>query len=376
MKILLVAHAFWPELNGVARVVTLLAESLIKRGCEVTVATQFSPKRKSLHWNGIEIVQFKISGNLVNGMRGEVTNFQEFIKNGNWDIQHHHACQIWGIDALLDWFPTKTRKVVVTPHGFSQLQNSSWENYFLNFKNISPFIDAFTYLSEAGPEGIFLNDLGHNNAHFIPNGIDLQEFNQNFRFNIRWNLGFENKFWMLNVSNHVGSKGHQVLYDLAKLLPDAVISNVGQPIAVEKWHLGKLGLKLPCYYKCKLQQAKITNFHSLELTRPELIDAYHQANIFVMPSEIEAAPLVILEAMAAGLPWVSYNVGNVKELAGGMVVKDKAELFEAVLYLQKNLKERQRLGKEGVEFVRRHFDWELIFDKYWKLYLEIDKTKK
>ena len=372
MKILLISHTFEPELNGVSRVVSMLAESLVSRGCEVTVATQFNATRKSLIWKGVKIEQFKISGNSVVEIKGEVARYQAFIQNGNWDIQHHHACQIWGFDILLDWFPRKNRKIIVTPHGFSQLHNPDWENYFSNFKKLSNSIDAFTCLSEYAEEKTFLENVQVENIKVIQNGVDLEEFAKNSGNNLREKLGFENKFWVLNVSNHVSTKGHKVLHELAHKFPEIMVSNVGKPINVEKWNLGKLGLKLPCYYECELQSVMTPNFHTLNLSRSELISIYKQADIFVMPSDIEAAPLVILEAMAAGLPWVSFDVGNVKELAGGLVVKNKSELFEVVLYLKNNPEICQKLSVEGQDFVRKHHDWKNISEKYWELYIVID----
>ena len=380
MKILLVSHTFEPELNGVSRVVSMLAESLVSRGCEVTVATQFNATRKSLIWKGVKIEQFKISGNAISGIKGEVARYESFIQNGNWDIQHHHACQIWGFDALLDWFSYKNRKIIVTPHGFSQLHNPDWKNYFSSFKKVNTHIDAFTCLSENAKEKTFLENAGVENIKVIQNGIDLEEFgiNEANRLQIGdsvcpdYKSGQADKFQILNVSNHVSTKGHKILYELAQKFPEIMVSNVGKPVNIEKWNLGKLGLKLPCYYECKLQSVMTPNFHTLNLSRLELISAYQQADIFVMPSDIEAAPLVILEAMAAGLPWVSFDVGNVKELAGGLVVKNKSELFEAVLYLKDNPEICQKLGFEGQDFVRKYHDWKNISEKYWELYIVID----
>ena len=54
---------------------------------------------------------------------------------------------------------------------------------------------------------------------------------------------------------------------------------------------------------------------------------------FCSRRRIECAPVVILEAMAAGVPWVSYDVGNVRELAGGSSSTAFDELVDAGIRL-------------------------------------------
>ncbi len=46
----------------------------------------------------------------------------------------------------------------------------------------------------------------------------------------------------------------------------------------------------------------------------EMVDYYGLADVFLMPSEEEGFPRVLLEAMAAGLPFVAYDVGGTKEI--------------------------------------------------------------
>ena len=61
-------------------------------------------------------------------------------------------------------------------------------------------------------------------------------------------------------------------------------------------------------------------------TTVKLITLYREAQVLVLPSEIELAPLSILEAMAAGTPVLATDVGNIKEIVSKidshLVLKD------------------------------------------------------
>jgi glycosyltransferase involved in cell wall biosynthesis len=112
----------------------------------------------------------------------------------------------------------------------------------------------------------------------------------------------------------------------------------------------------------------IDNYLTKQTDRQTLIGAYQQADVFVMPSEIEAAPVVLLEAMAAGLPWVSFEVGNVAELSGGIVVQNEAQMREAILTLQHSPTLRQQLSAAGRAQAVERYDWKQVAKQYQQLY--------
>ena len=368
MKILLVAHSYAPAQNGISRVATQLAEGLAKRGHCVEVATQHDSNRHFDELNGVRIRSFKITGNLVSGIKGDLKAYQTFIENDDWDIQHQHGCQIWGFDALLDWFPRRSCKVVVTPHGFSAFSLPNWQSYFARFAKVAVHIDHFTCLSEVTEELPFLKKIGVQHHSIVPNGVDLQEFNQRQHFDLRqkWKIG--NRFWALNVSNHVATKGHRTLQQLARKCPEIALTNLGKPVLAERLNLGKFGVSLPCYYECLVQERLISNYSTHQVERNTLVAAYQQADVFVMPSQREAAPLVLLEAMAARLPWVTFEAGNVAELRGGIIVRNENEMQEAVESLRNDPILRNKLGKEGLQQVEKQHDWNCIIEQYIEVY--------
>jgi glycosyltransferase involved in cell wall biosynthesis len=90
---------------------------------------------------------------------------------------------------------------------------------------------------------------------------------------------------------------------------------------------------------------------------------YHQADLFVLSSQVEALPNVVLEAMAAGLPVVATRVGGVAEAvvpeATGLLVfpRDVTGLAAALGRLLDEPDTRRTMGQQGRERVLEHFSF-------------------
>jgi glycosyltransferase involved in cell wall biosynthesis len=108
-----------------------------------------------------------------------------------------------------------------------------------------------------------------------------------------------------------------------------------------------------------------------------LASAFHEARLFVLPSEYEAFGLVLLEAMAQGTPVIASRVGGIPEFvpdgtAGRLVTPESApEIADRLLELWDDEPTRRRLGTFGRDQVVPRFDWDRVTDRLEALYREV-----
>jgi glycosyltransferase involved in cell wall biosynthesis len=90
-----------------------------------------------------------------------------------------------------------------------------------------------------------------------------------------------------------------------------------------------------------------------------LRELYAGADVFALPTNADAVPWAVLEAMAAGLPVVASAVGAIPELlgeGGETVPPGDAEALAGALRRLGDPELRRRLGEAGRERVQGHYD--------------------
>ena len=109
------------------------------------------------------------------------------------------------------------------------------------------------------------------------------------------------------------------------------------------------------------------------LPRADLLQEYARADLLVLPSRFEPFGIVLLEAMAAGLPVVASRTGGIPEVVAeggtGLLVEpgDPAALAEALTRLAEDGTLRARMGARGRERAAG-YAWDAIVPRVLAVY--------
>ena len=185
MKILHTVEFYRPSVGGIQEVVRQLSEHLVKLGHDVTVATAKLSDRKKMMMNGVKIVEFDISGNMVRGMKGEIRNYRDYLLNTNFDIITNFAAQQWATDIILPLIESIKAKKVFVPTGFSGLYRPEYKEYFESMKSWLHRYDMTVFLSHDYRDINFAMGCGVKNITLIPNGAGEDQFLPDINLDIR-----------------------------------------------------------------------------------------------------------------------------------------------------------------------------------------------
>lgn len=385
MKILHTVEWYYPSLGGAQEVVRQLSERLVKRGHEVTVATSKMAERTSCTINGVHIEEFDIAGNAVRGISGEVERYEKFLVESDYDIILTYAAQQWTADLFFPLISEIRGKKVFVPCGFSGLFMPEYTPYFEAMKSWMQAYDATVFLSDDYQDINFFRQYGGKHEYLIPNGADEEEFQKTSFVDIRAALQIPaDHLLILHVGSHTGQKGHREALEIFKRarIRNATFLMVANAIGIGctlRCQATGLLFRLNPLERLRHKQIVIT-----PLPREMTVAAYHEADLFLFPSNIECSPIVLFECMASKTPFLVTDVGNSAEIirwSGGSGVllpttKDEngfstadiqgsVEMLEA---LAADPKRRVRMQDAGFQAWSTRFTWEKITDEYENFY--------
>lgn len=228
--------------------------------------------------------------------------------------------------------------------------------------------NKIVYCSYSSKQSHTLNGYNRKLSNIIENGISLEKFKpkRDLRINLRKKLKIKkNCFLIGNISRYHPTKDHETLLKSLKILKKNKI--FFKCILIGKG-LSKSNVNL--FNKIKeynLEDNVILYGKSLKVH--ELLNAF---DLNILSSKSECSPVTLLEAMASGVPSLSTNVGNAKNLIGnsGWIVESEnpEALASCISYIANNRYKLAEKSKLGIKRVRSLYTREKMRLSYRALY--------
>ncbi len=198
------------------------------------------------------------------------------------------------------------------------------------------------------------------NTILIPNMVDVKKY----AFNRDYHYGVEDVVFVFVARFHE-IKNHALLLeafrDVVDVLPKCRLKLAGDG-------------ELSEFLQNKAADLGIQNnvdFLGLIDDVPSLLK---QCDVSVISSKSECFPLVLVEAMASGMPVIATAVGGMRDIVkdNGFLVSpfEKNEMANAMIELAKNAELREIMGKKSIELSKQYScesvtkQYEKIFDNY------------
>ncbi|ABZ83436.1 glycosyltransferase, group 1 family protein, putative [Heliomicrobium modesticaldum Ice1] len=128
--------------------------------------------------------------------------------------------------------------------------------------------------------------------------------------------------------------------------------------------------------QAEIKKRNLTEWVSLLGERQDIPAILRQADLFLLTSRWEGLPIVILEAMRAGVPVLSVDVGGIREMiqseTTGIIVdtREPDAISTALLNLLQDPEKRKRLGTSVRGRFLQQFTVDMMLREYKKLYLD------
>ena len=104
------------------------------------------------------------------------------------------------------------------------------------------------------------------------------------------------------------------------------------------------------------------------------------ATVVVSPSPYESLWMLALEAFAAGSPVLANARSDVlvehcRRSNGGLYYADGDEFVESLMLMIRDPRLRAGLGRNGREYVRRNYRWDVILEKYERVFAKVRNAR-
>lgn len=369
MRILHIYKDYFPILGGIENHIRLLAEASAKRGHEVTaLVTSLDRVTRSETLNAVKLVKTARWLNISSAPLSPAMFGRARTLGREADIVHLHFPYPLGEMAHL--FSNTSAKTVITYHSDIVRQKFLLILYrpFLwrilrradriiatspRYIDTSPFISRFREKCSVVPLGIDVNRFAH------VDGVKVQALRTKLQKN-------PDSLLLLGLGRLRYYKGFDTMIRALQSLHSMQFVLVGSGPMENEWRqlAQSLGVSDRVTFAGEVSDADLASY-------------YQAADLFVLPANAraEAFGAVLAEAMAAGLPCVTTEVGSgtswvVQDGVTGTVVppRDPRALAEAIERILDDGDTRSKMSHAAAQRARHKFDEQMMIERVLDIY--------
>ena len=395
VKICIFTETYYPVMGGGETQANLLAEGLITGGHSVIVLSRRSDAslKKHEHYGNVDVYRLAPTG------RGQLKKWGLLLSSipmlirlrAQYDLIFVSGYRIIGMAAVLigkllrkpvvlkadsqgemsgEFFDSGLKKIGISHSSFPF-------NLFLWFRNsILKKADGFSAISPEIASEWTSCGIPSNKVRLIPNAVDTARFipvDSTQKMRLRQKLGLPQE---RNIAIYTGR----------------LVSYKGLPLLLQVWKeiccrhenpllllAGTGGLDI---HNCEAELREFVASSNMEknvrfLGAVNNVEEYLQAaDLFAFPTENDAFPSSVVEAMACGLPVIATPVGAIKTIVThqetGWLVQPQndQQLFDALHVLISDRLLASRLGQAGWQSVQERYSAKTVTGKYSSLFQE------
>jgi glycosyltransferase involved in cell wall biosynthesis len=393
MKICIFTETYYPVMGGGETQAQLLAEGLIANGHSVIVLTRRSDAALKKHerYGKVDVYRLAPVGSGQLKKWGLLfSSLPMFIKLRNqYDLIFVSGYRIIGLTAVLVG-KLLGRRVVLKADSQGEMSGDFFESglrkfgishrtllfrWFLGFRNtILKKADAFSAISPEIMSEWTSSGILSEKIRLIPNSVDTRRFvpvKSGEKIALRKKLNLpQNITIAIYTGRLVSYKGLPLLlkvWDDIRRKHENVLLILAGTGGLDIHNCEEV---LREYVKANRLENQVVFTGALQNV-PEYLQA---SDLFVFPTENDAFPSSIVEAMACGLPVVSTPVGAIKTIitngkTGLLIQPGNAEhLYQALDVILSNKEMASHLGKAAYQSVQALYSAEIVSKKYLTLF--------
>lgn len=260
------------------------------------------------------------------------------------DIVHLHSSKA----GLLGRLAFPKRKIIYTIHGFDSIRVA-----FRKFLPIERIMQkrcaAIVGVSQYDTNNLHCEGIS-SNTYLVYNGVNIPK--ENSTETISFPKGYAKA--VLCIARVAKPKRQDIFIECAKRLPQYAFVWIGNLNTIDNapdnvFFLGNI---------------------------PNAAAYCKQADLFVLPSDYEGLPIVILEAMCQGKPIVASKVGGIPEVVidnknGFVVPNDSAIFAEKIQYILSDEKVQHRFSDYSLKLYENRFTNKKMVESYFMIYKKV-----